>query len=46
MIKKIAPQFRKELYKWTPQEAKLLHGLKNLFQAIAMNQEVSLSSFQ
>jgi hypothetical protein len=24
----------------------LLHGLKNLFQAIAMNQEVSLSSFQ
>jgi hypothetical protein len=33
MFTKIAPQFRKVLYKWTPQEAKLLHGLKNLFQA-------------
>jgi hypothetical protein len=31
---KIAPQFRKVLYKWTPQEAKSLHGLKNLFQAM------------
>jgi hypothetical protein len=29
MFKKIAPQFRKVLYKWTPQQAKLLHGLKN-----------------
>jgi hypothetical protein len=34
MFTKIAPQFRKVLYKWTPQEAKLLHGLKNLFQAL------------
>jgi hypothetical protein len=34
MLTKIAPQFCKVLYKWTPQEAKLLHGLKNLFQAL------------
>jgi hypothetical protein len=34
MFTKIAPQFHKVLYKWTPQEAKLLHGLKNLFQAL------------
>jgi hypothetical protein len=34
MFTKIASQFRKVLYKWTPQEAKLLHGLKNLFQAL------------
>jgi hypothetical protein len=33
MFTKIA-QFRKVLYKWTPQEAKLLHGFKNLFQAL------------
>jgi hypothetical protein len=37
MFKKIAPQFRKVLYKWTPQEAKLLHGLKNLFQALQVD---------
>jgi hypothetical protein len=30
MFTKIAPQFRKVLYKWTPQEPKLLHGLKNI----------------
>jgi hypothetical protein len=34
ILTKIAPQFRKVLFKWTPQEAKLLHGLKNLFQAL------------
>jgi hypothetical protein len=34
MFTKIAPQFRKVQYKWTPQEAKLLHGLKNLFQVL------------
>jgi hypothetical protein len=34
MLTKIAPQFWKVLYKWTPLEAKLLHGLKNLFQAL------------
>jgi hypothetical protein len=42
MFTKIAPQFRKVLYKWTPQEAKLLHGLKNLFQALG---SASLKSF-
>jgi hypothetical protein len=31
---KIAPQFRKVLYKWTPQEAKLLHGLNNHFSSL------------
>jgi hypothetical protein len=37
MFTKIAPQFRKVLHKhdkWTPHEAKLLHGLKNIFQAL------------
>jgi hypothetical protein len=32
MLTKIAPQFWKVLYKWTPQEAKLLHGLKIYFK--------------
>jgi hypothetical protein len=34
MFTKIAPQFRKVLYKWTPQEAKLLQGLKNLISSL------------
>jgi hypothetical protein len=38
MFTKIAPrpQFRKVLYKWTPQEAKLLHSLKNLFEVLRL----------
>jgi hypothetical protein len=42
MLTKIAPQFWRVLYKWTPQEAKLLHGLKNLFQALLNNTLLSL----
>jgi hypothetical protein len=37
MFKKIAPQFWKVLYKWTPQEAKLIHGLKNLISSLEIS---------